>query len=607
MPQPASHRLPVMTRRKADPGSHPAGSSDSDQPDVLPTIRWVLEGHRRRLVFLALTAFVGGVSEALFLVLVTKTGFAIADDESNVDLIAGRTVPVTTGLAVALGLITFRVGVAAFAAWQSSTISSTVVARLRTRLSRAFLDASWGVQQLQRTGSLQELLGSYSRQAAALTTGFGSGAIATANLAAMLTLAILVDPLGALVLLISITVLSLLFRPLRTVVRRRARTTAHANLELATTAGEISSFGMELHVFHAQDQAAELVGDRIETARYAARRSAFANNISSTLYSGMAYVALVIALSVIAISPVTSLASLGAVMLVMLRSLSYGQALQGSYIQILAALPSIEKLMQQIETLDSGLRRTGDDHVRPITTVAAENVGFSYVDNTPILNDINFEIQQHEIVGIVGPSGGGKSTMVQLLLGLRTPQSGRILLSGQNIESIRRDELARRVTFVPQAAHLIAGTIADNIRFFRPDISDNQLVEAARLAHIYDDIEGFAEGYLREVGEAGGHLSGGQQQRLCLARALVENPDVLILDEPTSALDVRSEHLVRETLQNLGTRMTVIVVAHRLSTLDICDRIMVVQEGQLLAFDTPQRLEQSNDFYREALVLSGMR
>ena len=130
---------------------------------------------------------------------------------------------------------------------------------------------------------------------------------------------------------------------------------------------------------------------------------------------------------------------------------------------------------------------------------------------------------------------------------------------------------------------------------------------AARLAHLHDDIAGFPEGYERQVGEHGGHLSGGQQQRLCIARALVEAPDVLILDEPTSALDVRSEHLIRSTLLGLRAQMTIIVIAHRLSTLDICDRIMVIQAGQLRGFDAPKRLEETSEFYREALRLSRLR
>jgi ABC-type multidrug transport system fused ATPase/permease subunit len=154
---------------------------------------------------------------------------------------------------------------------------------------------------------------------------------------------------------------------------------------------------------------------------------------------------------------------------------------------------------------------------------------------------------------------------------------------------------------------LIAGTVAENIRFFRDDVTQEQIEHASRLANLHDDIAGFADGYDRQVGEQGSHLSGGQQQRLIIARALVEKPDVLILDEPTSALDVRSEHLIRQTLNTLREKMTIIIVAHRLSTLEICDRIMVIQDGELKGLDTPENLEKTNDFYREALILSGMR
>jgi ATP-binding cassette subfamily B protein len=314
-----------------------------------------------------------------------------------------------------------------------------------------------------------------------------------------------------------------------------------------------------------------------------------------------------LALGVVSLSPATSLTSLGAVMLVMLRSLGYGQALQGAYLGVSSKAPSIDRLMGQLEHFEQGKRHDGGQAVGTVGGIEVDHVTFAYPGDQAVLHDVSLTIEQREIVGIVGPSGGGKSTLVQLLLGLRDPQEGRILAGGRAISEFDKAEWSRKVTFVPQAAHLIAGSIADNIRFLRGDVTDEEVERAARLAHLHDDVMGFQDGYGRQVGEQGGHLSGGQQQRLCIARALVENPDVLILDEPTSALDVRSEHLVRETLLALKQRMTVIVVAHRLSTLDICDRIMVIQAGELKGFDSPGNLERTNDFYREALVLSGMR
>ena len=150
--------------------------------------------------------------------------------------------------------------------------------------------------------------------------------------------------------------------------------------------------------------------------------------------------------------------------------------------------------------------------------------------------------------------------------------------------------------------------MSENVEPLRDDVSQQDIEGAAKLAHLHEDIVGWDDGYEREVGEQGARLSGGQQQQhLIMARTLVENPDLLILDEPTSALDVRSESLIRETLDDLRETTTIIIIAHRLSTLGSCDRVMVIQDGELKAFDTPERLEQSSAFYREALVLSGMR
>jgi ABC-type multidrug transport system fused ATPase/permease subunit len=577
------------------------------QEAVSRPLGFVIRGRTWALASVATTAFAGGIAEALFLITVTRAAFAITDGRDSVGIISAKYLSVTQSLLLALMLVLVRVGLAASANWQSATLATGVVASIRRTLAHAFLHASWEVQQDQRAGSLQEVLTGYAGQASGLMASLTHGVVAAANLVALLGMAVAVDPAGALALVVSVGVLGLLLRPLRAAVRRRSRAATAAGMDFATQVSEIADLGLELHVFHVQSAAEERLVGAVDRARHFARQVQLASGLASPLYSGMAYMALLAALAVVAVSDLTSLTSLGAAMLVMLRSLGYGQALQGAYIGVSGAAPAIDELIAKLRAFESSHRTDRRVTLEEVGPIRADSVSFEYVSGQPVLRNLSFVVEPHELIGIVGPSGSGKSTLVQLLLGLREPSAGRILVGDCDIATIDRASWARKATFVPQAAHLIAGTIAENIAFLRASATAADVERAARLAHFHDDVAAFAEGYDRQVGEHGGHLSGGQQQRLCIARALVEEPDILILDEPTSALDVRSEHLIRTTLLSLKARMTVIVIAHRLSTVSACDRIMVIQNGELKDFDAPAVLERSSGFYREALALSGMR
>ena len=539
--------------------------------------------------------------------MVTRAAFAITDGDDEFGVIASRTLSVSATILVALGLVLLRLGLAVWVSWQAARLTSTVVAETRRELAGAFLAASWPVQQRDRTGHLQELLTTFAQQGASLINNVTAAVTSTFSLIALIGMAIAIDPVGALGVIATIAVLSSVLRPLRAAVRRRSSRTADVGMQFATSLSEVSQLGLELHVFNVQDQAEQEVSDLVDKTADAQRRLAFVAALIPAVYTVLTYLALVAALALVANSDATSLTSLGAVILVMLRSLSYGQALQSSYVGVSSSAPFLQLLQETLARYHQGRQHDGGLPIGTIGQLDIDQLWFSYQPGEPVLKGLSLSIPPREVVGIVGPTGGGKSTFVQLLLGLRDPDSGAVMADGRPIGELSKREWARKVTFVPQASHLIAGTVADNIRFLRDDVSDADIREAAKLAHLDDEIEAFPEGYEHPVGEHGGHLSGGQQQRLCIARALVENPDVLILDEPTSALDVRSEHLIRSTIVELKERMTIIIIAHRLSTLDVCDRIMVIQSGELKGFDTPDNLARTNDFYNEALVLSGLR
>ena len=266
-----------------------------------PSVKFVVASNRRALAFMTATAFAGGVAEALFLITATRAAFAITDGDEEVGIVAGWFLPINMTLLVAFGFVVLRIAAAVSATWQSAQLSTSVVARLRRRVARAFLDAEWEVQQGQQAGSLQEFVVVYSGQAASLIGALSSGFVALANLVAMLGLALVVDPLGAVVMIVSVFLLGSLLRPLRAAVKRRANVNQVAGMEMATAVNEVSQLGMELHVFHVQDRAADRLSQRIDRSEVTGRRVQFASGLSSAIYSGLAYVALLLALGVVSL------------------------------------------------------------------------------------------------------------------------------------------------------------------------------------------------------------------------------------------------------------------------------------------------------------------
>ncbi len=226
--------------------------------------------------------------------------------------------------------------------------------------------------------------------------------------------------------------------------------------------------------------------------------------------------------------------------------------------------------------------------------VVFDSVNFGYLENEPVLHDVSFVARAGESTALVGPSGGGKSTIINLLLRFHDIDSGAIRVDGQNIADIRIASFRDRVSYVSQQPVMFEGTVAENIGYGRLDATREEIENAARLAQAHDFICGMPDGYETQVGEMGSNLSGGQRQRLSIARAILRDAPILLLDEATSALDNESEKLVQQALDELMKGRTTIVIAHRLSTIRDCDQILVIDKG---------RIAQSGD--HEALLGSG--
>jgi ABC-type multidrug transport system fused ATPase/permease subunit len=235
----------------------------------------------------------------------------------------------------------------------------------------------------------------------------------------------------------------------------------------------------------------------------------------------------------------------------------------------------------------------------PATIGAIEfrGVCFEYTPGRPVLSDVNLRIEPRDTVAIVGTTGAGKSTLVSLVPRLYDPTAGAVLLDGEDIRNFKVASLRDRVSLVLQDALLFSGTIRENIAFGRPDASDEQIVEAARIANCHEFIRRLPEGYETMVAEGGTTLSGGQRQRIAIARAVLRDAPILILDEPTASLDAVSERAVVEALQRAAAGRTTLTIAHRLSTIRFANRIIVMEAGRIVEEGNPRELLRCNGTY----------
>jgi ATP-binding cassette subfamily B protein len=237
--------------------------------------------------------------------------------------------------------------------------------------------------------------------------------------------------------------------------------------------------------------------------------------------------------------------------------------------------------------------------------LAFRDVSFAYPSrpDEPVLRDLSFAVEPGETVALVGPSGGGKSTVFKLIQRFYDPDSGSVRINGRDIRDFDPVELRASLGLVSQDIALFSGSATDNVRYGRPGAAETEVERAARLAQAHEFIRALPQGYDAFLGERGIRLSGGQRQRLAIARALIKTPSMLLLDEATASLDAESERLVQQAIDEASRDRTVLVIAHRLATVRRADRILVIEHGELAAQGSHEELMQRSDLYRRLASL----
>ena len=280
----------------------------------------------------------------------------------------------------------------------------------------------------------------------------------------------------------------------------------------------------------------------------------------------------------------------------------------GSAARIFSQVKEVQGAMTRVfELLDTPLDIQDSPNAQPLVPIRGdvqfEEVQFAYEERPPVLEGVSFSIKAGECVALVGPTGAGKTTIINLLHRFYDPTKGRVLIDGHDVKSIQLDSLYHQLALVPQETFLFGGSIMDNIRYGRWEAADADVLEASQRANAHDFIQALPSGYETILGEKGVNLSGGQRQRVAIARALLKDPRILILDEATSALDSHSESLVQGALTELMKGRTTLMIAHRFSSIQRADRILVLHRGTIIEEGGHEALLEKRGLYHHLYTL----
>jgi ATP-binding cassette, subfamily B, bacterial MsbA len=403
----------------------------------------------------------------------------------------------------------------------------------------------------------------------------------------------LLSPSLTLVTTINLAIVILLLRFVVNAVQKNGRKAAKSLEAFSGFVTEILTGLRVVQSFGAEPRELRQSGQLLET-RYRSEFAAFKFNsavVPVTETAGIT-VLLVLVVAGAQISGGGSLAFLLSYVMALLRILPRINHLNSMRSQFALLSSSLEMIQRFLTSTEADRLPDGRQVFSGLTDqLTLENLSFAFSGNPePTLKKINLVVRRGETIALVGASGSGKSTMVDLLMRFYDPDCGGILVDGVDLRQFQRRSWRSRMAMVSQDTFLFNATVRENIAYGKSDATDAEVIDAAKQAYADEFIQNFPQGYETVVGNRGAQLSGGQRQRIAIARAILRNPDILILDEATSALDTQSEKIVQQALEAVSRDRTVIVIAHRLSTVRNADMIVVLQQGQIVEQGTHQEL-----------------
>jgi ABC-type multidrug transport system fused ATPase/permease subunit len=493
-------------------------------------------------------------------------------------------------------LFTFKAIALIFFHYIGVRITADYEKRTRSDLFKKTLKAGWPYLLRQKLGHLETVLMTDVRFAGILLRSISSVIMVLTSLLVYIFIAFNISFYITLITLGLGGLIFFAFKPLVLKTRIAARHTARLNKQIAHYINE-NILGMKTVKTAIVGNKLIEKGEQIfEKFRKLKVRLFMLKSITGSLLQpiSLIFVSLVFAFSYK--TPGFNFAALLAVIYLIQRIFQYIQQFLSNLHKISESIPYLKSIMDYGSEADRNVEYAGGPLPFKFNReLKFDNMSFAYSSGENVLSNINFSVTKGKMVGLIGSSGSGKTTLVDLVLRLFQPISGRILLDGNDISRINLDEWRDKIGYISQDIFLINDTIENNIKFYDNSISKSDVKRASKMADIYDFIESLPKKFDTVVGERGVLLSAGQRQRIVIARILARKPEFLILDEATSALDHESEAKIQKIIERLKGKLTVIIIAHRLSTVLNCDSLIVLEQGRIVEEGSPRELLKDKD------------
>lgn len=573
--------------------------------------------YRLRMLLLAVLGMLGSFLEGVGVTILIPLFAFFAGGGSQTSNIAVsmlekvlRAASINPGFQVMLGVVVvlfvLKAGVLFCFGWVRAKTVANFRMEMRKLLYKRFLQADFAYLQKQKVGHLNVVITGEVKTSSKLFENLLSVILSLGSIVTYAAVAAFVSW--------SVTILSLLagaiflyaFKPFFRKLRGYARTliengkkVAHHLAQVLYGIKTIKAMGVEKQVFNEVLPIFKEV-EKVEFRKQVTKHIAKVSLEPATIL----FVVGMFAVSYFYLK--FNAASFIAVMYLIHQIFTHVEKLQSALYIMSESLPSAYIVLKTVR--ETVRHQTISEGERPFIfkkRIRFENISFSYNSGGAVVKNLNFFLGKGEAVGIIGPSGVGKTTIVDLLLRLHLPTDGVIWLDDIEARETSLKDWRANVVYVPQDVFLMNASVSDNIRFYDFGSSDLDVAEAAKSADIFEFVTSLPDGFNTRVGERGARFSGGERQRIALARALIKKPSILILDEATSALDAHSEGMVKETLKKLKGKVTLVIIAHKPSTIDYVDRVIAMREGRVVEEGSPSALLAKEDSYFRAVYDKG--